>query len=99
MVRDAAQGRYPALSRARLAALAVGVLYVLSPVDLMPESLMLLFGLTDDVLIAGWVVAGLLEAAGDYALWRSVVPTTATYGSSERTSATVSASPALLSSR
>jgi uncharacterized membrane protein YkvA (DUF1232 family) len=99
MVRDAAAGRYPALGKGRLTVLALGVLYVLSPFDLMPESLMLLFGMTDDVLIAGWVVAGLLDAAGDYAAWRQVVPTTATHVSSERTSATVSASPAALSSR
>ncbi len=99
MIKDAAAGRYPGLSKARLAALAFGVLYILSPLDLVPESLMLLVGMTDDVLVAGWVVAGLLNASGDYALWRSVVPATVVQASSERTDSTVSASPAALSSR
>jgi uncharacterized membrane protein YkvA (DUF1232 family) len=99
MVRDAAAGRYPALSKGRITALALGVVYILSPIDLVPESLMLLVGMTDDVLVAGWVVAGLLDASGEYALWRRAVPTTATHVSSERTSSTVSASPAALSSR
>jgi uncharacterized membrane protein YkvA (DUF1232 family) len=99
MVKDAAAGRYPALSKGRLALLAVGVAYILSPVDLMPESLMMLFGMTDDVLVASWVVAGLLDASGEYALWKRAVPTTATHVSSERTASTVSASPAALSSR
>jgi uncharacterized membrane protein YkvA (DUF1232 family) len=99
MVKDAAAGRYPGLAKGRLALLALGVLYIISPMDLVPESFMLLLGVTDDVLVAGWVVAGMLEAAGDYAAWRRVVPTTVVQDSSERTHATVSASPAALSAR
>jgi uncharacterized membrane protein YkvA (DUF1232 family) len=99
MVKDAAAGRYPGLKKGRLALLALGVLYIVSPMDLVPESFMLLLGVTDDVLVAGWVVAGMLEAAGDYATWRRVVPATVVQASSARTDATVSASPAALSAR
>ena len=74
MVADSWAGRFPVLTRARLALLLLGVLYVLSPVDLVPESALLLLGLTDDVLVAGWVVAAAMDAAGDYALWRRTVP-------------------------
>jgi uncharacterized membrane protein YkvA (DUF1232 family) len=74
MVVDALAGRFPALTRSRMAMLLLGVLYVVSPVDLLPESVMLLFGLTDDVLVAGWVVASTLDAAGEYAMWRRAVP-------------------------
>jgi uncharacterized membrane protein YkvA (DUF1232 family) len=74
MLADSLNGRFPALSRSRLAMLVLGVLYVVSPVDLVPESALLLLGLTDDVLVAGWVVASTLEAAGEYATWRRVVP-------------------------
>ena len=98
MLRDAAAGRFPMLSRSRLAVLLLGVLYVVSPVDLVPESALMLLGMTDDVLVAGWVVAALLDAAGDYATWRRVVPTTA-QESSARTDSMASASPAALSSR
>jgi uncharacterized membrane protein YkvA (DUF1232 family) len=74
MVSDSLTGRFPGLTRARLVLMLLGVLYVLSPVDLVPESVMLLLGLTDDVLVAGWVVAAAIDAAGDYALWRRAVP-------------------------
>lgn len=74
MVIDALAGRFPLVSRARMVMLLLGVLYVVSPVDLLPESVMLLFGLTDDVLVAGWVVASVLDSAGDYALWRRAAP-------------------------
>ena len=74
MIADSLAGRFPGLSRARLSMLVLGVLYVVSPVDLVPESALLLLGLTDDVLVAGWVVAAAIDAAGDYALWRRAVP-------------------------
>lgn len=103
MLRDSASGRFRMLSRPRLAALLLGVLYVVSPIDLVPESALLLLGMTDDVLVAGWVVSALLDAAGDYALWRRTVPTTATVvdaqPSSARTDSMVSASAGALSSR
>lgn len=76
MIIDALAGRFPLLSRARAAMLLLGVLYVVSPVDLLPESALMLFGLTDDVLVGGWVVAAALDAAGDYALWRRTAPVT-----------------------
>lgn len=74
MLADSLAGRFPALSRLRLGMLLLGVLYVVSPVDLVPESALLLLGLTDDVLVAGWVVATALDAAGEYATWRRTVP-------------------------
>lgn len=73
MLADSLAGRFPALSRTRLAMLLLGVLYIVSPVDLVPESALLLLGLTDDVLVAGWVVATTVDAAGEYAMWRRAV--------------------------
>jgi uncharacterized membrane protein YkvA (DUF1232 family) len=74
MLADAFAGRFPALSRTRLAMLVLGIAYILSPVDLVPESALLLLGLTDDLLVGGWVVATALDAAGEYVTWRKVVP-------------------------
>jgi uncharacterized membrane protein YkvA (DUF1232 family) len=101
MLRDTAAGRFPGLSKARLAVMLLGILYIVSPVDLLPESALFLLGMTDDVLVAGWVVSAALDAAGEYALWRRLVPATATTAqpSSSRTASTVSASPAALSAR
>lgn len=74
MLADSLAGRFPALSRTRLAMLLLGVLYIVSPIDLVPESALLLLGLTDDVLVAGWVVASTVDAAGEYAMWRRAAP-------------------------
>lgn len=74
MLADALAGRFPALSRTRLAMLLLGIVYILSPIDLVPESALLLLGLTDDLLVGGWVVATTLDAAGEYATWRKAVP-------------------------
>jgi uncharacterized membrane protein YkvA (DUF1232 family) len=74
MLADSFAGRFPALSRSRLAMLVLGIVYIVSPIDLVPESALLLLGLTDDVLVGGWVVATAMDAAGEYATWRKVVP-------------------------
>lgn len=80
MLADSFAGRFPMLSRTRLAVLLLGVLYIVSPIDLVPESALLLLGLTDDVLVAGWLAATTLDAAGEYAMWRktAAVPVDAT---------------------
>lgn len=70
MLADSFAGRFPMLSRTRLAVLLLGVLYIVSPIDVVPESALMLLGLTDDVLVAGWLAATTLDAAGDYAMWR-----------------------------
>lgn len=70
MLADSMNGRFPALSRSRLAMLVLGVAYIAAPIDLIPEAALLVLGLTDDVLVAGWVVATTLDAAGEYATWR-----------------------------
>lgn len=71
MLRDTLLGRWRGLGRGRLLLLAVGVAYLVSPVDVLPELLLTIPGLADDALVAGWVVASLLSAAGDYRDWRS----------------------------
>jgi uncharacterized membrane protein YkvA (DUF1232 family) len=80
MLADALAGRFPMLRRTRLAVMLLGVLYIVSPIDFVPESALLLLGLTDDVLVAGWLAASTLDAAGEYAMWRkaAAVPVSST---------------------
>lgn len=63
MLRDAFTGRWPDASKGRLAAALLGVLYVVSPLDLMPEIVLGPFGLFDDVAIAALCVAVLMSSA------------------------------------
>jgi uncharacterized membrane protein YkvA (DUF1232 family) len=61
LVSDTVTGRYPGLGRTKLIAFMVGVAYVLSPIDFVPELLIPFVGLGDDVVVA-LVLAGSLLA-------------------------------------
>ena len=71
MTRDALRGRWRGPGRARLALAALGVLYVVSPVDVVPEAFLPLVGLLDDATVAAWTAGSLLIATEDYAAWRA----------------------------
>jgi uncharacterized membrane protein YkvA (DUF1232 family) len=71
LVRDVLTGRYPGMGRGRLAALALAALYVISPVDLLPEALLTVPGLADDAAVGAWLIASLLGATTAYRSWES----------------------------
>lgn len=64
-------GRYPGLAKTRIALAALGVLYVLSPVDAMPELLIGVFGLGDDALVTAWVIGALLGETDAFLRWEA----------------------------
>ena len=71
LVRDVLLGRYGGLSRGRLLLMALAVLYIVSPVDLLPEAVLTIPGLADDAAVAAWLVASLLGATSAYRAWES----------------------------
>ena len=77
MLRDTFNGSYSGLGKGRLAAMSLALLYLVSPVDLLPEALLTIPGLLDDAAVAVWLVAGLVSAADDY-LGTSYIPQYAT---------------------
>lgn len=62
-------GRYPELSRARIGLFALAALYLVSPVDVIPEALLLGVGLVDDVAVAAWLLASLLVETDRFLAW------------------------------
>lgn len=61
--------RYPGLSRRRLAAFSLlAALYVLSPIDAIPDVIPVL-GWTDDSAVVLWFVTGLVRESGRYVEW------------------------------
>ena len=66
MVRDTLTGRWAGAPRGRVVAGIVGIVYVLSPLDVLPEILFGPFGLGDDLTIAALSVAALLTSAEDW---------------------------------
>jgi uncharacterized membrane protein YkvA (DUF1232 family) len=69
LARATLQGTYPGMSRSRLLLMLAGVAYILSPVDLMPELLLTVFGLADDTLIAAWLAGTALAESQSYLEW------------------------------
>ena len=69
MVGATVTGRYRGVGLGRLAALGAGALYVVSPVDLMPEIILPLIGLGDDLVVLTFVVSGLLVETERFIAW------------------------------
>ncbi len=66
MLRDTVTGRWPGAPRGRILAGVLGIAYVVSPVDVLPELLLGPFGIADDLALAAMAVAALLSSAEDY---------------------------------
>lgn len=62
-------GAYPGTSRGRLTALAAAALYVLSPIDLVPEAVLPFIGLADDALVVAWLAGQLLGETDEFLRW------------------------------
>jgi uncharacterized membrane protein YkvA (DUF1232 family) len=63
------RGRYQGMSWGRFAALIVAAVYVLSPIDLVPEAFLLVFGLADDGVALAWLAGALLDEAERFLSW------------------------------
>ena len=66
MIRDTVRGRWAGAPRLRIFGGLAGLLYVISPLDFLPEVLLGPFGLGDDIALAAVAVAALLTSAEDY---------------------------------
>jgi len=69
MVSATLHGRYRGMGIGRLASLALGLVYILSPVDILPELLLPLIGLGDDLVVLTFVVSGLLAETEEFLAW------------------------------
>lgn len=64
LVRAVSRGDYRGMTMARLGMLGLAAAYILSPVDLMPEGILAVFGLADDALVLSWLAAALVTETG-----------------------------------
>lgn len=63
------RGEYAGTTRSRLLALVAALLYVVSPIDLVPELLLPILGLGDDALVIGWIAASLINETESFLSW------------------------------
>ncbi|HEV7470324.1 MAG: hypothetical protein JWP64_5044 [Pseudonocardia sp.] len=74
MAGAALSGKYPELSRGRLAMLVLALAYLVSPVDVVPELLFSVFGLVDDGVVALWLGGAVLVETQRYLDWEKRGP-------------------------
>lgn len=74
MFLGAVSGRYPGLGRGRLVLLGLAVVYLVSPVDLVPELLLAFLGLTDDAVVALWLGGVFLVETDRFLSWERARP-------------------------
>jgi len=69
LVRATIRGEYVGTPRRRLLGIVGALLYVLSPIDLVPELLLPFLGLGDDALVIGWIAASLINETESFLTW------------------------------
>ena len=69
LVKAVRGGEYTGTSVGRLALVAAGAAYVVSPVDLLPEGVLGVLGLADDAMVLGWVATTLVEETEKFLAW------------------------------
>ncbi len=69
LVRATAAGQYHGTTRGRLLMILAAALYVISPVDLVPEVLLSVVGLADDALVVGWIATALVNETESFLAW------------------------------
>lgn len=74
MIGDVMRGRYAGLGKGKLGLMAMGVVYIISPIDLIPDFLVLI-GVADDFGVFLWLMASLLGESGRYVDWERKVIT------------------------
>ncbi|MFF5205139.1 YkvA family protein [Streptosporangium sp. NPDC000396] len=68
MIGAVARGRYPGMGRSKLTLMGLGVLYMISPIDVIPDFLVLI-GVADDFGVFLWLTGSLLGESGRYVDW------------------------------
>lgn len=69
LIRATLDGSYTGTTAKRLALVAAAVVYVLSPVDLLPEMLLPVLGAADDAVVIGWAIKAFVEETDRFLSW------------------------------
>jgi uncharacterized membrane protein YkvA (DUF1232 family) len=69
LVWHTVMGRYD--GAARLLMIFGGLIYVVSPIDLLPEALLLIPGLIDDAFVFAWLVGAILSETERFLQWEA----------------------------
>jgi len=68
MLRGTLRGEYPHLSKGKIGMMGLGVAYIVSPLDIVPDFLAVI-GVADDFGVFLWLMTALLAESGRYLDW------------------------------
>ncbi|OFE17485.1 hypothetical protein BA895_15920 [Humibacillus sp. DSM 29435] len=71
LVRATLDRSYTGVTPTRLALVAAAAVYVASPVDLIPETVLPVVGLADDALVLRWAVRAFVEETDRFLVWEA----------------------------
>jgi uncharacterized membrane protein YkvA (DUF1232 family) len=67
MIKASARGEYD--GGMRVAMMAAATAYVVSPIDVIPEAALLVFGLADDAVMIAWLAGAVLSETSRFLEW------------------------------
>lgn len=68
------RGDYAGTTRGRLLMVLGAVAYVVSPIDLIPELALSVFGLADDAVVVSWIAATVVNETESFLAWERQKP-------------------------
>ena len=68
------EGHYDGLGLGRLLLLLMAAMYILSPIDLIPEVLLPILGGADDLAVIAWLAGALIGEADRFLDWETQTP-------------------------
>jgi uncharacterized membrane protein YkvA (DUF1232 family) len=68
MLKAVLRGQYKGMSFGTLGLLALGLVYIVSPIDAIPDMIPIV-GIADDTGLALWLATVLVRSAGDFVTW------------------------------
>lgn len=71
LLRAVGSGDYKGATPTQLLGLLAAGLYVVSPVDLVPEAVLPVLGIADDTLVLAWLAAAVVNATEDFLRWEA----------------------------
>ncbi|MEO6412354.1 MAG: YkvA family protein [Pedococcus sp.] len=74
LFRATFHGEYAGTSRGRLLMVLGAVAYVVSPIDLIPELALSVFGLADDAVVVSWIAATVVNETESFLAWERTTP-------------------------
>jgi len=69
LVKAVRSGEYTGTSMGRLLLIGAAAGYIVSPIDLLPEGILGVFGLADDAMVGSWLAAQLVTETEEFLAW------------------------------